>query len=289
MANTYPLTEYTDALTDRSIIGRFTSNRSDKSIKFAAQRSFAMQLLQSNNKLRRCTPVSIQNAMLDVAYTGLSLSPTLRQLYLIPYGDKAVLTIGYLGLEQMAYRTGVVVDIQAVLVNENDPVFRVVTENGRRTIYHEEARKDRGDVTHAYCIAHFRNGGMHVEVMDAEQLEAVEKAATQRNKEGGAVWRSKFRGEMQKKAVIRRAWKHWPQDPDGRLEAAQKVIDTLEPVTFEGESVRLISDRQVNTLTDLCAEHDLSTDTLCRAFGVASLSLIPLAKYDEAVKIVAPV
>ncbi len=289
----HPLSVYRETLTDRSLISRFSSGRADKSVKFTAERSYVLQLLQTSEKLRKCTPQSIQSAMLDVAFSGLTLSPTQKLLYLIPYGEQCQLLIGYRGLEQLAYRTGVINSIQAVLVKKNDPVFRVgMTPEGVRFVAHEEARDDRGEVTHSYCIAIFTNGGRHVEVMDRADLEAVQEAATKSrdpNKPGGAVWRSKFRGEMQKKAVIRRAWKHWPQDTDGRLERAQKVLDTLEPITFEGEAVRVLSQMQVGTLTDMCAEYGFNTDTLCRAFGLASLSLMPEGKYEEAVRLISPV
>ena len=66
-------------------------------------------------------------------------------------------------------------------------------------------------------------------------------------------------------------------------------MDTVEPHTFEGEAIRVVSPPQVNTLTDLCSEHNISTDTVCRAFGVVSLTLIPEKNFDEAVRMVAPV
>lgn len=286
---THALVEYKDMLNNKSLISRFSANRADKHIKYASQRSFALQLIQASEQLRKCSPESIHNCMLDVAFTGLTLAPSQSLLYLIPYAGKATVSIGYRGMEQLAYRTGVVIAIQAALVCENDPVFTVGTHGEGRYIMHEEARLDRGEVTHSYCIASFKNGKQHVEVMDREQLEAVEEAATKRNARGGAVWRSRFRGEMQKKAVIRRAWKHWPQDSGGRLAEAQTIMDTVEPVIFEGEAVRVVSSGQMNSLTDLCAAHRISTDTVCRAFGVVSLSLIPEKSYDEAVRMVTPV
>jgi len=286
---THAMTEYKDTLNGRSLISRFNAGRQDKQFKYSAQRSFALQIIQGSEELRKCSPESIHNCMLDVAFTGLTLAPSQSLLYLIPYAGKATLTIGYRGMEQLAFRTGVIAAIQAALVCENDPVFTVGTGPSGRYITHEEARKDRGGVTHSYCIAQFRNGKQHVEVMDLEQLQAVEEAAVKRNPRGGAVWRSKFRGEMQKKAVIRRAWKHWPQDTDGRLERVQVIMDSVEPVSFEGEAVRIISERQVNQLTDICSQHNISTDTVCRAFGVASLSLIPEKDFDEAVRLVVPV
>ncbi len=289
---THALAEYKEILTDRSLSARFNAGRPDKTLKFAAQRNFALQIIQGSEDLRRCTPQSIHNALLDVAYTGLTLAPSQSLLYLIPYKDKATLCIGYRGMEQMAYGTGVVIAIQAALVCENDPVFSVGSGPDGRYIMHEEARKDRGEVTHAYCIASFRNGKQHTEVMDREDLEAVEEAATKSRpgkKPGGAVWRSRFRGEMQKKAVIRRAWKHWPHDTEGKMQRAMEVLDVIEPVTFEGEAVRIISSRQTSQLTDLCSEHSIATETVCRAFGIVSLSLLPEKCFDEAVRLVLPV
>lgn len=289
---THALVEYKETLDNRSLISRFNAGRSDKHLKYSAQRSFALQLIQGNEELRKCSPESIHNCMLDVAFTGLTLAPSQAHLYLIPYNGIATLSIGYRGMEQLAYRTDVISVIQAALVCEGDPVFTVGTGRQGRYVKHEEARGDRGEVTHAYCVATFTNGKQHVEVMDREQLDAVEEHATKRQKSGkrgGAVWRSRFRGEMQKKAVIRRAWKHWPQDSDGRLQQAQVIMDTVEPVIFEGESTRIISASEMNTLTDLCSQHNISTDTVCRAFGVVSLALIPQESYDEAVRMVSPV
>jgi len=285
----HALVEYKETLNDRSLIARFNAGRPDKRMKYSAQRNFALQIIQGSEKLRDCTPESIHNCMLDVAFTGLTLAPSQSLLYLIPYKGIATLCIGYRGMEQLAYRTKIILSIQAVLVYENDPVFVVGSGPNGRYIKHEEARKDRGPLTHAYCVAQFVNGKQHVEVMDVGDLNAVEAAATKRNPRGGKVWRSKFRGEMQKKAVIRRAWKHWPQDTDGRLEQAQTIMDSIEPVTFEGEAVRIISDTQTNQLTDLCAAHNISTETVCRAFGVVSLALIPEKDFDEAVRMVSPV
>ena len=289
---THAMTEYKEILTDRSLSSRFNAGRPDKTLKFAAQRNFALQIVQGNEDLRKCTPESIHNCLLDVAYTGLTLQPSQQLLYLIPYGNTATLKIGYRGLEQMAYGTGMVTSIQTVLVYEADPVFRVGMGPDGRYVVHEEARKDRGEVTHVYCVATFKNGKHHAEVMDREQLNAVEKHATKvqkSGKRGGMVWLGPFKGEMQKKAVIRRGWKHWPHDTEGKMQRAIEVLDTIEPVTFEGEATRIISDRQVAQLTDLCSNYDISIDTVCRAFGVATLQLLAEKSFEEAVRIISPV
>ena len=121
----HALSEFKETLDNRSLISRFTHARADATVKFSAQRNFALQIIQGSEALRNCSPESIHNCLLDVAFTGLSLSPNLSQLYLIPYKGIASLSIGYRGMEQMAYRSKVVIVIQAVLVKENDPEFEV--------------------------------------------------------------------------------------------------------------------------------------------------------------------
>ena len=93
---THAMTEYKEALQGKSLASRWNHNRTDKQLRYAAQRSFALQLVQASEGLRKCTPQSIQNCFLDIAYIGLTLAPSQSLVYLIPYGDKATVTIALL-------------------------------------------------------------------------------------------------------------------------------------------------------------------------------------------------
>jgi len=59
---------------------------------------FAAMLLQNNETLRKATPDSIMNAVINVARTSLTLNPTLKLCYLIPRDGKCVLDVSYIGL-----------------------------------------------------------------------------------------------------------------------------------------------------------------------------------------------
>lgn len=222
-----------DALTDRKMVSRFTAGRYDTHMKVAAERQFALQIISRNEQLQRCTPESIQTALLDASYSGLSLSPSLAHAYLIPYENQCTFAPGYRGLMHLAYRAGTVKSVQPNLVYDRDREFVVWTDENGRHLRHIETRGARGEVSHAYCIANLAAGGPPIiEVMNRSQLRAIEKAATSRVK-GGMVWRGPFREEMCKKAVIRRASKFWPKDDGGVLEHMMEVSDRHDGIDFE--------------------------------------------------------
>ena len=280
----------------KSLASKFTSGRFDKDLKWAAERSFAEQAIAKNEKLQGCTNESIQGAMLDVAYSGLSLSPTLAHGYLIPYGETCTFAPGYRGLLHLTYKAGTIKSIQVNLVYRNDQEFQVWTdENGRHLRHIENIRGDRGTVTHAYCIANLTAGGPAViEIMNKTQLDAVETQA--KRKGGGMVWAGPWRDEMCKKAVIRRASKFWPKDNGGYLQHMLEVANRHDPVDFETdhdqappEAELCINMDQHTALTDLLTERGISaTDApewlrrWAQSKSYGSIEDVPARLFDEA-------
>lgn len=288
-------TELMPAKAERSLAARF--NRMGE-LRYQAEKQHLMAHIQRNGKIADCSPASVEHAMLQVADIGLTLNPAAAHVYLVPYWNKHAREsqlqplIGYRGLLHLVYRAGTIKDVQANLVYEGDPVFRVRTTVMGREIEHEEAlRADkRGKVTHAYVIARFTNGGHHVEVMDADQLEAVERAAKVRSAAGGKVWDGPWRGEMMKKAVIRRAWKSWPLDAG--LQQAMTVLDHVEPVSLDDDEPQVcISDEQALAIHARCVDAGMSDQlaskwvhALARRYGLREISGLPSARYDEVVR-----
>ncbi len=224
----------------RSTAARFNAGRT-ADLEWTAEKRYALSILSDpkNEYLLECAranPESLANAMLDLSRIGLSLSPTLKQAYLIPYNEKGqkrvTLMPSYLGMEQSVLRSGKVKVIQTDLVYENDDFQRWTDSTGAH-FRHVPARKDRGEIEGAYCLAQFDNGAHHLEYMDADDLEAVEAAMLRQNK--GKVtpaWKH-FKPEMQKKAVVRRAAKHWPRDHHVSL--VMEVIDRSHPIDFSDD------------------------------------------------------
>lgn len=234
-----------DHLKSRSLSSIFAHHRQDKAAKYAVERDFAITIAESNYKVGQCTPQSIGQCIIDIGVLGVSLSPALKQAYLIPYNTKingqqtkvCTLSISYMGMEQISYRAGIVENIQTNIVRKGDD-FKVFVDDNKRQIRHVEDNENRGQVTHAYCIATYANGHTHVEVMDRVQIMAVRDAAARKNNnEIPFTWRESnpFRYEMYKKAVLRRAWKHWPKASNKETEKVVSIIDRTDPVDFSAK------------------------------------------------------
>lgn len=67
--------------------------------------SSVMIAAAANPKLLECTVASILTSAMRAATLHLSCDPSTGQAYLVPYGGKAVLIVGYKGLETLAVRT----------------------------------------------------------------------------------------------------------------------------------------------------------------------------------------
>ena len=295
-------------LHQRKLAQLFTRNRHSKDAKFAVERDFALAIVESNNKLLECTPESIGRCIVDVGVLGVSLSPNRKEAYLIPYNNRqagvtvCTLSISYMGMEQIAYRTGMVKNIQTNLVHDNDKV-NVFTKNNVRQIEHEEAMGNRGRVSHAYCIATYTNGTTYVEVMDREQIMAVRAAAAKKNfNKIPFTWaeNNPFRYEMYKKAVLRRAWKHFPKSDSKELEKLSAIIERQDPVDFvaaapieevKGEATITISGEQIKELEDLMAEADIKPPMwdrwllgLAKNLGYQNIHAVKDSDFDRAVE-----
>lgn len=280
----------------KSLASKFTSGRFDKDMKWAAERSFAEQAIQKNEELQRCTPASIQGAMLDVAYSGLSLSPTLAHGYLIPYGSVCTFAPGYRGLMHMAFKAGTVKSVQVSLAHQNDTTFRIWTDEHGKHIQHEESMGTRGEVTHAYCIANLTAGGPPIiEVMPRADLNLAMEASRKRNKKGGMVWRV-WPEEMMKKCVIRRASKFWPKDDGGILQHMMEVSDRHDSIDFAPdpdqppqEAELCMNEDQYTALYDLLLDRGISAQDApewlrrwAQSRGYASFEDAPARLYSEA-------
>jgi recombination protein RecT len=213
----------------------FNRSRLKEGMNWRVEMHYALAIIEateSGSQLRRCDPESVGRALIDLSVMGLSLSPALKEAYLIPYGKNCTVSPSYMGLEQIAWRTGFLEGIQCVLVRAGDK-FKVWMDDDGRHIMHVEGQ-ERGGVTHAYCMADFSSGKRHIEVMDRAELMACKQAAITKNK--GKVpftWVGPFRGEMYKKCPLRRGWKHWPKVDNPKLVAMMDAVNRADPMEFQ--------------------------------------------------------
>ena len=129
--------------------------------------------------LARCMPESIVTSLIQVGNLDLDFSPGTNEAHLVPrWNGKAkalecTFMPGYKGLEKIAIRTGAVRYIQPRVVYEGDD-FEVWHEDDRTHYRHRPLLKgDRGKVTHYYAVARMADGSPLIEVMTAEEVEAI--------------------------------------------------------------------------------------------------------------------
>jgi recombination protein RecT len=171
-------------------------------------------------KLAQCTPMSLLNAVMTCAELGLTPNNGLGSVYLIPYGQECQLIIGYRGMCELARRSGQITTIEANVVRMGDE-FK--WEYGVETKFRHRPKGDSaGEITHAWALARFRQGGHQLVVLTRGEIDAIRRRS---KASGSGPWVTDF-GEMAKKTAVRRLCKMLPLTPD--VEIAMQQADNKE-------------------------------------------------------------
>lgn len=214
------------------------------------ERIVKMVLLATSRqpKLLDCSQESFLKAAMTSGELGLDCSGTLGRAYLVPFRNnktgktEAQFMAGYLGLMDLARRSGEIESITADIVYKDD-VF--VYEKGleERLVHKpdlESNREDR-DILGAYMICRFRPTGHHIEFMTKRQIEKVR--ARSRAAQSGP-WVTDY-AAMCKKTVLRAGLKFCPLSIE-TLHAIAKTDDEFSDsiVTMEREQLRETNGRE---------------------------------------------
>lgn len=173
----------------------------------------ALTVYNKNPKLAECNPASVIECLLSCAQIGLETDDARGLAYLIPYDKKCTLVIGYKGFALLAYRSGMVANIEPRIVREFDEFdVRYGTDSGIRHV--PRLVTDAGKATAVYCVVTLKDGSKHFEVMTMEQVNAIKERSSGyiAYKKGWAKsspWVSDFE-EMAKKTVFKREAKYLP-------------------------------------------------------------------------------
>lgn len=172
-------------------------------------------------KLLQCTADSLTRCMLDCS--ALGIEPDGRRAHLIPFEDRkkgvtvCTLIIDYKGLAELAMRSGLVSNIHADVVREND-VFEY--DLGEIKAHKIDFRNERGAAYAFYAICRFKDGSVKADVMSVDEVEAIRMRSKSPNE---GPWATDP-VEMGKKTVFRRLSKWLPLSPEFR-DAVEKDDD----------------------------------------------------------------
>ena len=122
-------------------------------------------------KLLDCSKETLWQSILDCASLGL-FPDALGRAYLVPYGQKCQLIIGYKGLIDLMYRSDRISLIQTGVVHKGD---HWVYERGLEPkLEHRPSDANPGAWTHVYTIVHLKGcDRASVEVMTRAEVMAV--------------------------------------------------------------------------------------------------------------------
>lgn len=172
----------------------------------------ALTALMRTPQLQKCSQESLFKCLLDLS--ALGLEPDGRRAHLIPFGSECTLIIDYKGLVELMMRSGLVANIHADVVCEND---EFEYDRGEVTKHRIDFRKDRGPVYAVYCRVTMKDGSTKCEALSRREVEAVRGRS--RAKDNGP-WVTDW-NEMAKKTACRRVSKWVPLSVEFR-----EAVDT---------------------------------------------------------------
>lgn len=247
----------------------FNGASSEKSVQWAKESQFAIQLFQANQKLAEtaiANPASAQNAIINVAAIDISLNPASKLAYLVPRDGKVCLDISYMGLLHIAQSAGAIKWGQCKLVHASDSYEQNGLDRAPTHKYSAFASPDeRGAVIGGYCTVKTSDGDYLTEEMSLAEIEAIRKVSKAGASEKGP-W-VKFWSEMARKTIVKRASKYWP-----RVERMDRATDILnehegiftEPVMEYVPEEKIVLDEQQKN-----AAFEARVSELCEMMALA--------------------
>jgi recombination protein RecT len=198
-----------------------------------------------NPDLLKCNPQSILLSLLDCAYYSLEPNPALGHAYIVPFGDKAQMIVGYRGMVLLAHRTGFINDIEAVIVHEADK-FRIKRHLTVPYVHEPAFVADPGPMIGVYATATMKNGFRKFLPLTKAEVDRYKSRSR-----GSNIWASDY-DAMARKTAIRRICSQLPLDASHHL--AQAIAQER---TFDMEGVNNVApgaaDIEGSTVTQLPA------------------------------------
>jgi recombination protein RecT len=184
-------------------------------------KSVCINLARAVPQLLNCTPLSFVASVLMSAQMGLEPGAPLGLAWIIPRRNQGTLEasfqIGYQGLRQLAYRSGVVSHIEARIVHEGDE-FDFAHGLGGTNWKHKPEGIPGRDWTDVYCAARLVTGAEPFEVMSKGEVLAHRNRYVkdwQKNK----AWKEN-EPEMARKTVTARVCRQLPMSVEFRTALA---------------------------------------------------------------------
>lgn len=193
--------------------------------------NFAAQAMLGNPYLVQCAmlyPDHFVNALKNLVLTGMTLNPTLKLAYLVPYKGKVEMQTSYMGKKSFAINTGLVLDIEAYLVYKGDE-FEIEQGTNAHVTHKPNpwGNKKKEDILGGYYYIQYPNGTKQFDTMTIAEIDDIRKRSPSVGKGKSSPWDTDY-AEMCRKTLINRAYKQIPKM--GMSEDARKAIEIMNRV-----------------------------------------------------------
>lgn len=169
--------------------------------------------VRRNKQLLQCDPMSLLGSVMLSAQLGLEPGP-LGHAYLVPYKRDVTFIIGYKGYIDLARRSGQVSSIQAYPVYPEDEFRYSLGLNPE--LHHvpdDDGPQDPAKLTHAYAVAHYRDGGFNFVVLTRKKIEAAKARSASARSAKSSPWSTDYEA-MALKTAVRRLATWLPVSPE---------------------------------------------------------------------------
>lgn len=187
-----------------------------------------LALVHDSEQLANVPQSKLVPVLMKGAYLGLDFFN--RECYAIPYGQQIQFMPSYTGMVKLAKRFSKrpLKDIYAHIVHEGDE-FESGMEDGHEFVRFKPQPFNDAPIVGAFAVAQYQDGGIKVETMSKQQLDAVKRMS---KAQSGTAWKF-FADEMYRKSVIRRLCKSIDLDMDTIAQVQVMQEDEVQEMEVE--------------------------------------------------------
>lgn len=205
----------------------------------AKEIDFAAQAMMANTYLIQVAtqnPLSLVNALKNIALTGSTLNPVLKQAYLVPFtiNGKPTITLmpSYMGLIDVLVNNGLVRKVEAHCVFKGDE-FKISHGTNEQLIHNPDPWAVRTEETMlgAYYFVVLTDGTTMFDHMSKAEIDVIKdrSPSTGVGRDGKpkkSPWTTDYL-EMARKTLVRRAFKMIPKNgiSEDKVKALEAVFD----------------------------------------------------------------
>lgn len=204
-----------------------------------------LQVCNGNSMLANADPMTVFTAAVNAAAMNLSISPTLGHAYIVPFKGQAQFQLGYLGLIQLAQRSGQYKNISACPVYDGQ-----IVENDPLKGFTFDWSAKKSDVIIGYA-ARFEliNGFEKTLYMTRSEVLAHAGKFSQTFKRGVGIWKE-HEEAMALKTVVKRLLKWGPLSIDMQRAVVTDQAVITDADTMEVEYVDNTSDAPIDKVAE---------------------------------------